>query len=1554
MGRSSQSIEEWASSAKAVAIAVSWLLLMTGFVLITADSHKGILDRSKPQLADGFEPYWTPITGGLPGSGRHFGVAFGDVNNDGKLDIAVTTSTRIMHVYVGDGLGNFVEESTGLPMAGNANDVLLADFNNDGNLDLAGDGVYLGNGGDGGSMTWTFDSDPGSWFAATAADVNLDGNMDIVAGTGSGVRVWTGDGGVGGNVVWTDSSNGLPVGSTFWGTAIGDINHDGKPDIVSADRSNGVKAWTGNGLTGPAALWTNAYTGLPTSDEYADVDIGDVNHDGNLDIVSTAHYSGNGVRVWLGDGGVGGSVDWTEGSLGLDTTSAWYLGAKLRDVNNDGNLDIFAAHYQGGGLSAWLGDGGAGGSMDWTEVSTGLPTGNYIDVDAGDYNNDGKMDFVVSLNSGVEVWENEQSDFLIDTYVDASVNLPNAFTWADVQFSDVNHDGLLDVGFTSFQGQGNGIRVFFGDGTGIWTESSNGLPIGGDYSGLRFADLDHNGTIDIVATQDGGGGSNGVHVWSGDGEGNWTEMASVTTRSGAGLELADINNDGNLDVVTGYWSGSWGPFVHLGYGDFTWSANVGPTGETINVDDVAVADVNHDGKLDIAASSMDGVGVQLWTGDGSGTSGGWERNDTGLPTSGVYLGLAFADVNHDGNPDITATGFAGGAEGMYVWLGNGGEGGSMLWTDAGTGLPASGRWGGVEFGDTNLDGDPDLIYASSSNTGATGIGYMRGNGGDGGVVWSDPGVSGIPTTGRYWGVAFGDMDNDGILDIAVTGISGVQVYKQGAPPAQPPQVMISWPDGLQNWTGNTPHTIWWNMTDNSPNDNLLVYVNYSYNAGTSTGTITGPMIGNPNPNSYGWTTPLIDASDVMINVTAIDPDGYADWDVDPVSDIDSSPPSMILNVPADSATDVAIDQPIIIQFSESVRRASATSSFSISPDPGGWFWSWSATNYPDDNMTGTHNPFAYNQTYDVTIDQTTFDASSPGNLIESAYAFSFTTESLNVMPSVRIDAPVGGESWTGGSNHAISFAAADYEDIPSNLLVWLNYSLTCAAPWIPVAGPIPGDSSPLGWTVPLVDTASACLEIEVADTDGGSSWNVSQTFEIDSTPPSVLPATPTNGEQNVPTNVVLQADWSEMMNMPITNASFALYDNATWTPVVGMRSWSGTDFLFNPTFDLLTDSWYTGNFTTSAQDDSEPGNTLATMYSWSFRTAQAPDLTPPQITNVTGMPSPVQVFYGINISADIFDDSGVSGAWIEITPPSGPAQAVNFTMRSWGIRFYYVSTWDLLGNFDYTIWAVDVSDNWNFASGQFTVEDALPPTITDLRIVPSAGELDGYVNVSAIVMDDYLLSGVWINITDPNQQTSNYSMVTVTRHFSNESYFVLGTYNFTIWANDSSGNWANESGSFDIVDSIPPTADAGTNQEVTQGEVVHFDGTGSDDNDRIESFEWTFQDGDNPVIMSGEQPAHIFNNSGTVTVTLTVIDASGNPNSSTVTIIVNPRTPPVTPPEDVDDYLWVAVMLIAILAVLLLSLLYILLKRRREERKEETIRPETDQTKTEESDDVET
>jgi hypothetical protein len=759
------------------------LMLSTTFSLfLLTDGARGAEEYPESKGTGGNNPNWIPITSGLPTVSEFYGVTSGDVNNDGQLDIAAVRADSTMHVYVNDGLGNFAEQSNGLPGGGIAFDVVLADFNNDGNLDLGGDGIYLGNGGAGGSMTWTYDSNPENWWAVAAADVNLDGNMDIVAGTSDGVEVWTSDGG--NPIVWTDSSIGLPNAPTAYGVYVGDIDHDGMPDIVSASDGGGIQAFTGNGQTGPSSLWTDvsAGSGLPNSGSYMNVDMGDIDHDGNLDIVSTSYYPpANGVRAWLGNGGAGGPMAWTEASTGLDTVTNSYIGISLKDIDNDGNLDIFAGHYNMG-LRVWYSDGGAGGSVDWILNTTGLPGGQYVDVDAGDYNLDGKIDFVVSKNPGIEIWTNERPDFSINGYSSISTGLPTSGNWYDIVFGDINNDGKLDLAVSSENNQG--VRVFTGDGTGTWTSASTGLPTTETYNGLRFADVDHNGTLDLVGSMDSVGGT-AVKVWYGDGAGSWTETSLPSPPdTGAGVEVLDVNHDGNLDIITCNYLANQNVYVFLGDGAGGWGPNTGPS-ETNGYDDVALGDVNHDGNLDLIATSMTGaVETRFWLGNGTGTE--WTLQTPGIQTNGVYLGAALEDLNHDGNLDVGLAAFVG-ASVMNVYTSDGGAGGTVDWTDESVGLPVANGYSGLEFGDLDIDGDLDIVFANQNP--GNGIEVRTGNGGAGGsMLWLDASQPSLPTTGAYWGIALGDVDNDGKLEIGATRNGGVEVWKLdlGASSNQPP------------------------------------------------------------------------------------------------------------------------------------------------------------------------------------------------------------------------------------------------------------------------------------------------------------------------------------------------------------------------------------------------------------------------------------------------------------------------------------------------------------------------------------------------------------------------------------------------------------------------------------------------------------------------------------------------------------------------------------------------------------------------------------------------
>ncbi|UCG69560.1 MAG: VCBS repeat-containing protein [Thermoplasmata archaeon] len=728
-------------------------------------------------------PSWSSLSGSLPSTNDYHSIDFGDVNNDGKLDVIFAsgqTPRDGVHCYLGDGNGGWTENSTGLPTTNYYPDLEVDDLNKDGNLDIiCNRGVWTGNGGQGGTMIWTPQIGPLpaiNWYGVALGDVDNNGTIDIVAGTDGGVRVWTSNGGLGGSFVWTPASNGLPSSLQYWGVDFGDVNNDGNLDVLAASHSGeGVKVWTGNGESGSLAFWTDAYSGtdLPISDNYAQVRFGDANNDGNLDIAFVKDPGG--ARFFKGNGGDGG-FSWVEESNGL-TTQDRHMGISFGDVNNDGKLDLVAGNYSGGNLEVWLGDGGVGGALDWISARDGLPDGTQaIDVCLGDVNNDGRLDIgVTTFTQGVQIWAGNLPDLAITGWSNSSTGLPMGSGWYDVDFGDINHDGKLDIAAASSSGLG--VGVWLGNGNGVWkTISDPDIPSSENYNGVRLTDINHDGNLDLIAANNTG---NLGRVWLGNGTGRFgPDTGPVSSTPLAGVDVGDINNDGNLDIASSYYQPSGGSrdkvYIWNGTGDGGWGSDTGPP-QDLGYDDVALGDVNHDGKADLFATGHM-MGFRFWLGDGN---GGWNLQppESGIPdTGGGGLGACFGDVNHDGNLDIAIGAWVTGNFGIRVYTSDGGKDGDVNWTEESSGLPTSGVFAGVELGDINNDGDLDLLSGSTSGTN-NGISLTMGNGGEGGsMVWTDALLPDLPSAGNYWGVDFGDVNNDGVLDIAITSANGVEVY----------------------------------------------------------------------------------------------------------------------------------------------------------------------------------------------------------------------------------------------------------------------------------------------------------------------------------------------------------------------------------------------------------------------------------------------------------------------------------------------------------------------------------------------------------------------------------------------------------------------------------------------------------------------------------------------------------------------------------------------------------------------------------------------------------
>jgi hypothetical protein len=651
----------------------------------------------------------------------------------------------------------FPQPSATVPLSGSG-PVVLVDVNVDGIEDLVlqnGTRIYVALGVGDATYGPPVQKTTSKGDALALGDVNGDGRPDLV--TASSL---SSDPNV--QLVWMSLNDGNGGFKSPSRSSIGsfrvkqievmDLDGDARPDIVALSTSElVVRRNTGTSFDPPVAYAAGAASQMA---------IADLTGDGQLDVVTTDDTAGTvSVFVNTGNGTFGNRVVYASPSP---------LGIALADMNEDGKRDAVLGSgtaATGAQIAVMINQGG--GVLG---VATSYPAGAGPaphSVSVADVDGDGHLDVGIAgtrdYHTTPRLLRGTGSGQL-----GAATEFPHAARTRQILFADLNRDGRLDMMLDA----GFGATPYLNDGTSnlFVTRSTSKLVETGAYATLRMTDVDRDGRLDWIAT----GGSEGqratVTVRLQTSTGGF-EPAMSTASSFIGFQpvVADMNNDGRLDLaLQGYCadqcaSAPEGIQTMLDNGDGTWTVGT-PRAVEYHAGQRVAADVTGDDIRDLVIGDLglhpDYAGaVRYYPGLGG------EFGPGVLVWSGNSLhGLVAADLNNDGMRDLVVGSEPALEPRVEV----------LLATGAGTFAPAVTLGGFVPnerlyARDFNADGKLDLVGFRSN--------YLVMLPGNGDGTFGSSVISNAPHASGLYGSrkidAFADFNGDGHLDLAIPASSAV-------------------------------------------------------------------------------------------------------------------------------------------------------------------------------------------------------------------------------------------------------------------------------------------------------------------------------------------------------------------------------------------------------------------------------------------------------------------------------------------------------------------------------------------------------------------------------------------------------------------------------------------------------------------------------------------------------------------------------------------------------------------------------------------------------------
>jgi gliding motility-associated-like protein len=751
-----------------------------------------------------------------------------DLDNDGKADIVTVNDlagTVSLLRNTSSTVGSFsFAPKIDLTAGASSQAMKVGDIDGDGKLDLitVSDGTSqvsvhrnistVGSLSFQARVSFTTGSTP---LYVDFGDLDGDGRTDlaVVNRNSATVSIYRNTGAIG--TISFSAKQDFAIGSTPSGVAIGDIDGDGKPEVITANRgSSTVSIFRNISTSGTISL--AARVDLASGTGANSVAIGDLDGDGKMDI-SVANYTARTISLFRNISTSGSitaaSFDARADLVNSATITPTYL--SLGDVNGDNKADILVGNDAGTLMQVHRNISSPGSLTSSSfaariDFTTGTRPHN---VTCGDLDGDGKPEIVSSnaTSNTVSVLHNlvipvptitsftptsgpagttvtitgtnfsatpanntvyfgaVRTNVTASTTTQLTVTVPAGATFQPIS---VTVDALTASSSKPF------VVTFPGGGNFSTDSFEPKVDFTGGAWSVAVGDFDNDGKADIVSTTS---ADNTVSVFKNTSvagaitSGSLAAKLDVTTNDSESVAVGDIDGDGKLDLaVTNRGSNSVSILMNITSSVINFATKVDFTTGT-NPEDVAIRDLDGDGKPEVIVANIGSNSISVFKNTsvvGTITAGSFATRvdySAGTPET-----LAIADLDGDNKPDIaTAT-----DNGFIRVLRNNTVSGAINSASFSSSVSfASGGGPGLAIGDLDGDGKPDLTTA---NTSVNTFSVLR-NTSTSGIIDAMSFESNVDfTTGSSpENSAIADLDGDGKPEVAISNHASatISVFK---------------------------------------------------------------------------------------------------------------------------------------------------------------------------------------------------------------------------------------------------------------------------------------------------------------------------------------------------------------------------------------------------------------------------------------------------------------------------------------------------------------------------------------------------------------------------------------------------------------------------------------------------------------------------------------------------------------------------------------------------------------------------------------------------------